>query len=249
MTAIRVDNLSKSYGHFSALANVSLTVAPGERRAVIGPNGAGKSTLFNIIAGQRHPTSGDIYVYGTRTTGFRPDAVWAHGLSRTFQRNQLFNNLTARENVELACAARYRSWSGFARRSGVGALERDIDEVLEQVGLTGVSSAQVANLAYGAQRQLELALALAGRPKILLLDEPTAGMSPAETEGMLSMLSCLPRDITILIVEHDMDVVFSIADAITVLNLGEVLADGSREDIRANEDVGAVYMGRQRSEA
>jgi branched-chain amino acid transport system ATP-binding protein len=248
MTAVRVENLSKSYGRFSALANVSLTVAPGERRAVIGPNGAGKSTLFNIIAGQRLPTSGEIYLYGTRTTGLRPDAMWAHGLSRTFQRNQLFKNLTVWENVELACAARYRGF-GVARRSRADALERDIVETLDQVRLAHVYSAQVTNLAYGEQRQLEVALALAGKPKILLLDEPTAGMSPAETDSMLSMLSLLPRDITMLIVEHDMDVVFSIADAITVLNLGEVLADGSRDDIQANEDVGAVYMGRQRSKA
>ena len=246
MTAIRVDSLSKSYGRFAALTNVSLTVAPGERRAVIGPNGAGKSTLFNIIAGQRLPTSGEIYVYGTRTTGLRPDAMWAHGLSRTFQRNQLFKNLTVWENVELACAARYRGF-GAARRSRASALERDIAEVLDQVRLAHAHSAPVTNLAYGEQRQLEVALALAGKPKILLLDEPTAGMSPAETDSMLSMLSLLPRDITMLIVEHDMDVVFSIADAITVLNLGEVLADGSRDDIQANEDVGAVYMGRQRS--
>ena len=140
MTAIRVDYLSKSYGHFSALASVNLTVEPGERRAVIGPNGAGKSTLFNIIAGQRLPTSGDIYVYGTKTTGLRPDAMWTHGLSRTFQRNQLFKNLTVWENVELACAARYRGWAGFAaRRSNVSALERDIVDVLEKVKLEHIS--------------------------------------------------------------------------------------------------------------
>jgi branched-chain amino acid transport system ATP-binding protein len=150
----------------------------------------------------------------------------------------------------LACAARYQRVIGFAaRRSRVSALEQDIVEALDQVNLAHAYSAQVTNLAYGEQRQLEVALALAGKPKILLLDEPTAGMSPAETEAMLSMLSLLPRDITMLIVEHDMDVVFSLADAITVLNLGEVLADGSRDDIQANEDVGAVYMGRQRGKA
>jgi branched-chain amino acid transport system ATP-binding protein len=244
MTAIRIENLSKSYGHFAALTNVSLTVAPGERRAVIGPNGAGKSTLFNIIAGQRLPTSGEIYVHGTRTTGLRPDAMWGHGLTRTFQRNQLFKGLTVWENVELACAARYRGL-GATARSRAGALQRDISNSLEQVRLMHAQATLVTNLAYGEQRQLEVALALAGKPKILLLDEPTAGMSPAETEAMLSMLSVLPRDITMLIVEHDMEVVFSIADAITVLHLGEVLASGSRDDIRANENVGAVYMGRQ----
>ncbi len=242
MTAVRIDRVAKSYGAFSALKNVSLSVQAGERRAVIGPNGAGKTTLFAIVAGQKSPTSGSIYLNDKETTGRRPDQLWKRGLSRTFQRNQLFQNLSVWENVELACAAHYRGFLKAAHSRRM--LEQDVADVLEQVNLLGAHATRVANMAYGEQRQLELALALAGRPKILLLDEPTAGMSPAETQTMLRMMVGLPRDITILIVEHDMDVVFSLADRVTVLNLGEVLADGTVEEIQRDKHVSEVYMGK-----
>jgi branched-chain amino acid transport system ATP-binding protein len=247
VTAIRVENLSQFYGHFAALTDVSFTVAAGERRAVIGPNGAGKTTLFNIIAGQRSPSSGEIYINGTPTKGLRPDQLWTRGLTRTFQRSQLFQKLTVWENVELACAAHYRRRGMRLRRPA--ALDTDIIETLQKVRLSHAHTVLVSNLAYGEQRQLELALALAGRPKILLLDEPTAGMSPVETDAMLSLMAGLPHEITILIVEHDMDVVFSIADRITVLHLGKMLAEGSPSEIEADEQVSAVYMGRRRSES
>ena len=219
-------------------------VMQGERRAIIGPNGAGKSTLFNIIAGQFPPTSGAIHLDGRPTTGLRPDQIWSHGLARTFQRNQLFQGLTVWDNVQLACAASRNGnrRSGAARRR---AIEEKCADILRQVHLLDHGRAVVRNLAYGAQRQLELALALAGEPRILLLDEPTAGMSPAETEAMLALMSALSRDITLLIVEHDMDVVFSIADSITVLHLGEVLAAGTPQEIQNNEKVVEVYMGRR----
>jgi branched-chain amino acid transport system ATP-binding protein len=242
MTAVRIDRGSKSYGAFAALKNVSLSVQAGDRRAVIGPNGAGKTTLSNIVAGQKSPTSGAIYLNDRDTTGRRPDQLWKRGLSRTFQRNQLFQNLSVWENVELACAAHYRGFLKAARSRHM--LEQDVAVVLEQVNLLGAHATRVANMAYGEQRQLELAPALAGRPKILLLDEPTAGMSPAETQTMLRMMVGLPRAITILIVEHDMDVVFSLADRVTVLNLGEVLADGTVEEIQRDKHVSEVYMGK-----
>jgi branched-chain amino acid transport system ATP-binding protein len=242
MTAVVAQRVSKSYGAYTALKNVDLSVEPGERRAIIGPNGAGKTTLFSIIAGQKAPTSGSISINGADTTGKRPDQLWRIGLSRTFQRNQLFQHLTVRENVELACAARFGGL--FAMAPTRGTLEREVATILERVNLLDAQDASVANMAYGGQRQLELALALAGRPKILLLDEPTAGMSPAETQFMLRMMKSLPRDITILIVEHDMDVVFSLADRVTVLNLGEVLADGTVQEIQNNKHVSEVYMGK-----
>jgi len=209
---------------------------------ILGYGGVGKTTLFSVVAGQKSPTSGAIYLNDTETTGKRPDQLWKRGLSRTFQRNQLFQNLTVWENVELACAAHYRGLFAAARSRQV--LEQDIAAVLEQVNLLTAHATRVANMAYGEQRQLELALALAGRPKILLLDEPTAGMSPAETQAMLRMMTGLPRNITILIVEHDMDVVFSLADRVTVLNLGEVLADGTVQEIQSDKHVGEVYMGK-----
>ena len=233
-----VRNLTKRFGSLVAVENVSLRVEPGELRAIIGPNGAGKTTLFSMIAGQRAPTSGAIQINGVDTTGKRPDQIWRIGLSRTFQRNQLFQQLTVWENVELACAA--NSGRMFARR----ALDLEVASILDQVNLLDAGDERVANMAYGAQRQLELGLALAGRPKILLLDEPTAGMSPSETAFMLRMMQGLPRDITILIVEHDMDVVFSLADRVMVLNLGEVLADGTVAEIQANRQVSDVYMGK-----
>jgi branched-chain amino acid transport system ATP-binding protein len=242
--ALRVEEVSMSFGKFNALKGVSLSVNSGERRAVIGPNGAGKSTLFNTIAGQYRPTSGHIYLNGQETTGFRPDQMWEHGLMRTFQRNQLFLGLTVWANVELACAAHRQTALGIGRMP-IGNMDADVADLLARVHLTPLSGAAVKNLAYGEQRQLELALALAGKPKILLLDEPTAGMSPAETEAMLALMSALPRDITLLIVEHDMDVVFTLADTISVLHLGEVLALGTPEEIQNNEQVREVYMGGQ----
>jgi branched-chain amino acid transport system ATP-binding protein len=241
--ALRVEKVSKSYGHFSALKDVDLVVQRGERRAVIGPNGAGKSTLFNIIAGQRAPTRGQIYLGGRKTTGLHPDQMWSCGLTRTFQRNQLFQGLSVWQNIELACAvchSRQYTMPGSDHRA---TMQAEIADVLRQVHLSGRSATLVRNLAYGEQRQLELALGLAGKPKILLLDEPTAGMSPAETQAMLSLMSGLSREITLLIVEHDMDVVFGLADSITVLHLGEVLAAGSPDEIQRNERVREVYMG------
>ncbi len=244
MEALRVEAVSMAFGHFTALKNVNLNVNVGERRAVIGPNGAGKSTLFNIIAGQHRPTGGHIFLSGVETTGMRPDYMWRHGLSRTFQRNQLFPGLTVWANVELACAAHSQTALGL-RPSSSGAMDEQITELLERVRLSPSAATKVRNLAYGEQRQLELALALAGQPKILLLDEPTAGMSPGETESMLALMSSLPRHLTLLIVEHDMDVVFTLADTITVMHLGEVLASGVPTEIRSNERVREVYMGGQ----
>jgi branched-chain amino acid transport system ATP-binding protein len=240
---LRVEKVSMAFGNFYALRQVDLVVNAGERRAIIGPNGAGKSTLFNTIAGQRRPTEGRIYLAGKEMTGFRPDQMWSHGLARTFQRNQLFLGLTVWDNVDLACAARRQGHFGF--RNGSARDDGEIAGLLANVHLSERAGVAVRNLAYGEQRQLELALALAGSPTILMLDEPTAGMSPAETESMVALMSGLPREITLLIVEHDMDVVFSLADSITVLHLGEVLAFGTPTEIQDNEQVREVYMGAQ----
>jgi branched-chain amino acid transport system ATP-binding protein len=240
---LTVSGVSKCFGQFQALKEVNLRIARGERRAIIGPNGAGKSTLFNIIAGQLAPTSGHVLIDGRDATGARPDEIWRRGVTRTFQRNQLFPALRVWENIELACAARHP----FALRRNPlrrRMIERDIACVLQQVHLLAHAERAVKELAYGEQRQLELALALAGRPRILLLDEPTAGMSPSETASMLALMQGLPRDITLLIVEHDMEVIFNLADTLTVMHLGEVLAEGSAAEIRTNEKVGEVYMGR-----
>src|SRR5262245_18384461 len=168
MDALRVEKVSKSYGRFSALKDVDLEVQRGERRAVIGPNGAGKSTLFNIIAGQRAPTRGQIYLDGRRGTGLHPDQMWSCGLTRAFQRNQLFQGLSVWQNIELACAVRHGRQYTMPGADRTAAMQTEIADVLRQVHSSARSATLVRNLAYGEQRQLELALALSGKPKILL---------------------------------------------------------------------------------
>ncbi len=250
MTAIEVYNLSKSFSGFHALKNVSFSVTGGERRAIIGPNGAGKTTFFNAIAGQTRPTGGRVKIGSVDTTGAPPHVMWRYGLTRTFQRNQLFPSVSVRDNVRLAAIAMHAVGSRlFSLLARFPAVEESVTDVLDRVHLTDRQDAIVRDLAYGEQRQLELALALVRRPKILLLDEPTAGMSPAETQAMIALLGKLPPDVTLLIVEHDMDVVFAIADIVTVLHLGEVLTEGEPRVIQNDLRVVNVYLGRHVGDA
>ncbi len=242
--ALRVTDLQKTFGELKAVGGVSLSVARSERRAVIGPNGAGKTTFFNLISGALKPTAGTIEFEGHNVTGLPDWKRVRRGLSRTFQRNNLFTSLTTFENVRLAVQRQhslsYNLWSaGKARRQ----LNERVEQVLIQVGLARRSQTVVASLSYGEQRQLEIALALATEPSILLLDEPTAGMSVAETGRMIDLIKQLPPSLTLLLVEHDMEVVFSIADRITVLHLGQVLTEGTAQAIRADERVRQVYFG------
>jgi branched-chain amino acid transport system ATP-binding protein len=244
--AVRVNRLRRDFGALAAVNGVSVTVAPGERRAIIGPNGAGKTTLFNLISGEIPPTSGQVYLNGVDVTR-RPvhDRV-RRGLSRTYQRNNLFQNLTVFENVRLA-VQRYLGISHAlwkpANRFEV-ANERT-GNLLAQMGLSERADALAKNLSYGEQRQLEIAIALATEPNVLLLDEPTAGMSPAETSAIARLLQELPRSLTLLVIEHDMDVVFRLAERVTVLHYGEVLVDGSAEQVRVDPRVLEVYLGAQ----
>jgi branched-chain amino acid transport system ATP-binding protein len=244
MSTLEAESLSKSFGGFRALKSVSLCVDSGERRAVIGPNGAGKTTLFNLIGGQAQPTDGLLRIDGIDVTGEPPHRIWQRGLARTFQRNQLFLGLTVHENVRFAVMrAQNIGQRVLARLDHFPRLDEEILAALARVNLLDRRLTTVRDLAYGEQRQLELALALVGQPKILLLDEPTAGMSPAETQSMIAMLAALPREITLVIVEHDMDVVFALADRVTVLHLGEVLAEGEPRQIQNDPTVIGVYLG------
>lgn len=244
MTELSVRRLTKHFGGIAALNGVNLTVASGARHAIIGPNGAGKSTLFNLVAGELPPTEGEVYL-GQRNVTELPVYERANlGLGHTFQRNNLFMELTVFTNVRLAVQHRLginRHW--FRPIDSFDRVRERTDTVLRRVGLTGEREMPVSALAYGQRRALEVALALASEPKVLLLDEPTAGMSPAETTEMTALIESLPENLTILIIEHDMDVIFNLADRITVLHYGEVISEGIPEDIRADRTVQEIYLG------
>ena len=241
---LRVEHLNKSFGSLVVTDDVSLAIAPGERHVIIGPNGAGKTSLVNQIGGQLKPGSGRILLNETDITGSSPDRISRRGAARTFQRNNLFLNLSVIENVRLALAAHRGHAFGFFTPVGrdKGLLDR-ARELMKVVHLAGDGARLVRNLSYGEQRQLEIAVALAGDPKLLLLDEPTSGMSPSETARMIELVATLPRTLSILMIEHDMKVVFTVADRITVLYYGRVLATGTPPEIRANERVREVYLG------
>ena len=241
---LAIEGLARHFGALAALAGVSLTVAARERRAIIGPNGAGKTTLFNLITGQLAATAGRVLLDGRPLNGLSPDAVARRGVTRSFQRNNLFPRLTVLENLRLAAAARmagsYRVWGTVTRLPVPLARARD---VAAAVGLAERLAEPAGRLSHGEQRQLEVGVALATGPRLLLLDEPTAGMSPEETQRMTRLLEALPRDITLLIIEHDMDVVSSLADRVTVLHHGEVLVEGTFDEVRADPRVYEVYLG------
>jgi branched-chain amino acid transport system ATP-binding protein len=241
---LSVEALTRHFGALSAVNGVSFTVDGQERRAIIGPNGAGKTTLFNLITGVLAPSAGRIVFGGHVITGLPPHAVARLGLSRSFQRNSLFPTLTVLENLRLAAAALERG--SYDVLGSVTRLARPLArarEVANAVGLAERLHAPAGRLSYGEQRQLEVGIALATVPTLLLLDEPTAGMSPEETHRMTQLLVGLPRAVTLLIIEHDMDVVFSLADRITVLHYGEVLAEGTPDAVRADARVYEAYLG------
>ena len=244
MSSLKIEAVTKNYAGLVALAEVSLTVASGERRAMIGPNGAGKSTLIQLITGHTAPSRGEIYLDQQPITPLTIDQRVKLGLGYTFQRNNLFPGLSVIDNLRLAVQHRQRvSHHLFKPASHYEVINKESEDLLDQLGLRAVSEAPVKTLAYGQQRVLEVGLALATRPKLLLLDEPTAGMSPAETREMVQLIEALPRSLTVLIVEHDMDVVFSLADQITVLHYGQVIGQGSPAEIRIDPRVQEIYLG------
>ncbi len=244
MSVLRTDQLCRSFGSLVVTNDVNLTVDPGERHVIIGPNGAGKTSLVNQIGGQLQPTAGRILLDETDITGWPPDRVCRSGVARTFQRNNLFANLSVMENLRLAIEARRGNpLNFFTPVERIGALIERAEELMRRVHLGHDGARPARSLSYGEQRQLEIGIALAGEPKLLLLDEPTSGMSPAETSRMIDLIASLPRTLSILMIEHDMDVVFSVADRITVLYYGEVLATGTPAEIKANASVREVYLG------
>lgn len=241
---LRIENLRKHYGAVAALSGVSFAVEAGARLAIIGPNGAGKSTLFNLIAGEIKPSEGRICFNDADVTALPVHARANLGMGHTFQRNNLFLGLTVLENVRLAVQHRRgvaSQW--FKPAQQLDSLRQASESLLQQVGLHGVSEQRVSTLSYGQQRTLEVALALAAAPKLLLLDEPTAGMSPIETRELTHLIEALPRALTVIIVEHDMDVVFALSERIIVLHYGEVLADGKPDAVKHDARVIEAYLG------
>lgn len=243
-SALRVDRVSRVFGGLQAVRDVSFDVEPGARLAIIGPNGAGKTTLFNLISGELPCTGGRIVAFERDITRLQAHRRAAAGLGRTYQLTNLFPRLTVLENLLLAAQALQRVRYVALRPIRIYAqLYERARTLLEPLGLWEVRDVPVAELSYGDQRQLEIALALATQPRILLLDEPTAGLSPAETQHVLLIIRGLPREITILLIEHDMAVVFGVCERIVVLHQGEVVAAGAPDAVARDARVQEIYLG------
>jgi branched-chain amino acid transport system ATP-binding protein len=248
VSLLRTEDLRKQFGGLTAVDDVTFEVERGETRAVIGPNGAGKSTLINCITGMLTPTSGSVYFDDEDITGMDPHVAVQTGISKSFQTASIFPNMTVKENVEIAAlASEHGSFqlNFFKNRSSFDEVHRISERMLDAVGLLKHRDKTAGSLPYGDKRRLEIAIALASEPEMLFMDEPTAGMSPEETNSTVDLIEELQDDLglTILIVEHDMEIIFRIADKILVLNRGRVIADGTPEEVRDNEDVQEAYLG------
>jgi branched-chain amino acid transport system ATP-binding protein len=243
---LEVRGLSKSFGGFRAVTDVDLAVAEGEIAAVIGPNGAGKSTLFNLMTGHLRPTAGRVLVNGRDVTGVAPYKICGMGIGRSFQHTNIFPKLTVLENVRAALLAHRGQGRNFWSRAN-RLCYSEAEALLASIGLAEQAAATAGTLSYGNQKQLELGIALASDPKILLLDEPTAGMSASETHETIALIERIARKrrLTLLFTEHDMAVVFSIAQRIAVMHQGRVIAHGDPAAVRADAQVRRVYLGDQ----
>ena len=242
--ALQLQQLTKRFGNSEIIRGISLDIAAGERHAVIGPNGAGKSTLFNLISGRFAPTRGRVLLEGADITGKRPFEINRLGLSRSFQITNLFHRLTAYENLRCAVlwslGYRYSFWH---RLDGLDDVDQRAEEILQRIGLKRRRRTLAGLLTYAEQRALEIGITIAGGARVILLDEPTAGMSRAETASAVALIREVTEGRTLLMVEHDMSVVFGLADRISVVVYGEVIASGSPADIRADAQVKAAYLG------
>jgi branched-chain amino acid transport system ATP-binding protein len=245
---LEVKNLHKDFSGLKVLFGIDLRLEEGDRHAVIGPNGAGKSTLFNLITGKYVPTRGRVLFDGQDITGFPPHRVARLGLARSFQITNIFRTMTVFQNVRNAVLSRKGiRYQVFSRLSGLTWVNDEVDSILSQIGLLDRRNVPAGELAHGQQRALEIGLTLAMDPKLILLDEPTAGMSSSESRDTVSLIERVTRGRTLVIVEHDMDVVFRIANRITVIYYGKVLASGPPEEIRNDQRVKDAYLGEERT--
>jgi branched-chain amino acid transport system ATP-binding protein len=247
MTLLKVDHASKRFGNLIAIEDVSLTIEPGELRAIIGPNGAGKTTFFNVVSGLMAPTSGAISFEGRDVTALAPEARVARGMARTFQITEIFPELSVADNiriaVEIAAGYRLKPWLGRAAREGV---KTRVAELMGLGGLAEKSDFRAGALPHGDQRAVEIMMSLALKPRLLMLDEPTAGMGDQETYDIARLVRRLHRQegLTIMLIEHDMRVVFNLADRIMVLAEGRVLGEGTPQEIAESDKVQAAYLGK-----
>ena len=245
MRLISTESLTKSFGALTAVNAVTLEVEEGSLHSVIGPNGAGKTTFFNLLTGQHAPTSGRIIFDGRDIAGTPPHGIAHLGIARSFQRTSIFPTLSILDNVWLAAFARQESWRGLAwrRADRYPELTRRALEVLGEVGLGEKARQPAREISHGEQRQLELAIALAASPRLLLLDEPAAGLSPDETQKMVALVRKLKGRYTIILIEHKIDVVMTISDRISVMHFGSVIAEGTPVEIQRNAEVRRAYLG------
>jgi branched-chain amino acid transport system ATP-binding protein len=246
LEALKIDNLAKAFGGIQAVDHISFSVQVGERLGIIGPNGAGKTTLFNLLNGQYYPTDGHIYFFGKEIAKYSTNRRAHLGISRSFQISRLFFRLTILENCLLALQgttpSRYRMFSPVI---GQKQLLTKAEKLLSSVALWEIRDELVKNMSYGDQRRLEIVLSLALEPKILLLDEPTAGLTGAEGTSIIEMINNLGKNITVLLIAHDMDLMFGVAERIIVLHYGKIIAAGTPKEMRVNSKVKEIYMGLQ----
>jgi len=241
--ALVLEGVTRAFGALRAIEDVSFSVAAGERRAVLGANGAGKTTLFNVVTGDFPATAGTVRFFGEDVTRLPPYERIRMGLRRTYQSSLLFRDLTVRENLFLAVRGSSRGRYGFLRPRASHPSRVAADELVERVRLTAVADEKVSILSHGQQRQLEIGMALAGAPRLILFDEPAAGLSPGERRELVALLTALPRHMGYILIEHDLDIALRVVERVTVMHNGRVLKHGTPEEIQNDAEVQAIYMG------
>ena len=245
MKVLETKQLTKNFGGMTAVDNVTFQVEEGELRTIIGPNGAGKTTFFNMIAGTLPPTHGEIWFKGENITTLSPHLISQRGIARSYQIINVFPNLTVFENIRVASQSRKVIFNFWKDVRELEQINRKVMRLLETLRLMERGETLAANLPYGEQRHLEIGIALATEPQLLLMDEPTAGLTPEETMRIMELIKVISKGLTIILVAHDMDVVMTVSDSITVLHQGKILAEGSPGEIQGNEEVHRVYLGGQ----